>query len=150
MDRRALNVLPRGAASELDPNRLRAALDRAGVPDRMPFLISDDGYISVRKFNDFFRDLPLSGCSSPETWWAYGLDVFRFIRYVSSEEVGPFNPAVIPSSSAIRRARSSFGCPRLVVCVSSRYRHGRPERAARCWASAFTLAVVASRTGRSA
>lgn len=60
----------------------------------MPFLIGDDGY-PVRELNDFFRDLPVTGCRSPETWRAYALDVFRFIRYLSTaEDVAPFNARV--------------------------------------------------------
>ena len=69
----------------MDVDELCAVLDRAAVPDPMPFLIADYG-LSVTKVNDFFRDLPASGCRSPKTWRAYALDVFRFFRYLESVE----------------------------------------------------------------
>lgn len=85
VSRTALAALPALATERIEIEQLRAALDCAAVPDRMPFLIGDDG-LPVAKVNDFFRDLPASGCRSPETWRAYALDVFRFLRYLDSVE----------------------------------------------------------------
>jgi site-specific recombinase XerD len=85
VSRTALAALPEPAKERVDIEQLRSALDRAAVPDRMPFLIGDDG-LPAAKVNDFFRDLPASGCRSPETWRAYALDVFRFLRYLNSVE----------------------------------------------------------------
>lgn len=85
VSRTALAALPEPAKERVDIDQLSAALDRAAIPDRMPFLIGDDGFPPA-KVNDFFRDLPASGCRSPETWRAYALDVFRFVRYLDSVE----------------------------------------------------------------
>jgi len=85
VSRTALAALPEPAKERVDVQQLCASLDRAAVPDRMPFLIGDDGFPAA-KVNDFFRDLPASGCRSPETWRAYALDVFRFLRYLDSVE----------------------------------------------------------------
>lgn len=85
VSRTALAALPEPAKERVDIEQLRAALDLAAVPDRMPFLIGDDAHPAA-KVNDFFRDLPASGCRSPETWRAYALDVFRFLRYLDSVE----------------------------------------------------------------
>lgn len=85
VSRTALAALPEPAKERVDIEKLSAALDRAAVPDRMPFLIGDDG-LPAAKVNDFFCDLPASGCRSPETWRAYALDVFRFLRYLDSVE----------------------------------------------------------------
>ncbi|HEV2071491.1 MAG TPA: tyrosine-type recombinase/integrase [Acidimicrobiales bacterium] len=85
VSRAALAALSEPVRGRMDVDRLCAVLDRAAVPDRMPFLIADHG-LSVTRVNDFFRDLPASGCRSPETWRAYALDVFRFFRYLESME----------------------------------------------------------------
>lgn len=85
VNRAALAELPEPARERVDIEQLRAAFDRVAVPDRMPFLIGDDG-LPVAKVNSFFRDLPATGCRSPETWRAYALDIFRFLRYLDSVE----------------------------------------------------------------
>lgn len=94
VDRASLACLPPEARAWVDPNRLREALDRAGVPEGMPFLVGDDGQ-PVKEVNDFFRELPSLGCRSQDTWRAYALDVFRFARYLSAVEgVPPFGATV--------------------------------------------------------
>ena len=85
VSRTALAGLPEPAKARVDVEHLRTVFDRAGVPDRMPFLIGDDG-LPVAKVNSFFRDLPATRCRSPETWRAYALDIFRFLRYLDSVE----------------------------------------------------------------
>ncbi len=66
VSRAALAALSEPVRGRMDVDRLCAVLDRAAVPDRMPFLIADHG-LSVTRVNDFFRYLPASGCRSPET-----------------------------------------------------------------------------------
>ena len=44
------------------------------VPDRMPFFLAGDGTYE-HQVNRFLRDLPASGCQSPDTWEAYAYDI---------------------------------------------------------------------------
>ncbi len=46
-----------------DPPDRRGALDVAGIPDRMPFILGDDGSYDLR-LNQFLRELPTLEMSS--------------------------------------------------------------------------------------
>ena len=94
VNRGSLACLPDEARARVNPGLLREVLDRAGVPEGMPFLVGDDGR-PVTEVNDFLRELPSLGCRSQDTWRAYALDVFRFTRYLSAVEgVSPFEATV--------------------------------------------------------
>ncbi len=54
------------------------------VPDKMPFVLADDGQYH-RAINRFLRDLPSDGCPSANTWKAYARDIVTFARFLAEK-----------------------------------------------------------------
>lgn len=104
VDRGSLARLPAEFADRVDASRLRTVLDRVAVADGTPFLVDADGR-PVSEVNQFFRELPSLGCRSPDTWRAYALDVFRFVRYLDVAEGASLFEATVDHVERYRWAR---------------------------------------------
>lgn len=64
-------------------------LDRAGIPDGMPVVFSDDGR-PVSVVNRWLRSLPTRGGRSPGTWEGYAKDVVVWQGHLDGHGVGLF------------------------------------------------------------
>ncbi|HWC12736.1 MAG TPA: site-specific integrase [Acidimicrobiales bacterium] len=62
----------------------RSALDLAGVPERMPFVLGDDGSYDLR-LNQFLRELPTMGVPAEKSWLAYARDVVTWARFLAEQ-----------------------------------------------------------------
>jgi site-specific recombinase XerD len=64
-----------------------AAAERAGVSDRMPFILDDDGSYDP-DLNRFFRACPTMGVRSPNSLRAYGRDLVVWMRFLRERRDG--------------------------------------------------------------
>lgn len=59
-------------------------LDVLGVPERMPFILGDDGSYDIR-LNQFLRELPTMGVRAENSWLAYARDLLTWSRFLSEQ-----------------------------------------------------------------
>ena len=95
----------------------RGALDLAGVPERMPFILSDDGAYDLH-LNQFLRELPTMGVRAEKSWLAYGRDLVTWARFLAEQRGKTVWEAEQADIAAYHRARR-LGPPQVSISSST-------------------------------
>ncbi len=117
-----------------------ASIEVLGVPERMPFILGDDGSYDLR-LNQFLRELPTMGVRAEKSWLAYARDLLTWIRFLAEQRSRTVWQAEQADVAAFHQARrlgppetavSSGTCDRGIATLDKFYRwavaHGHVER----------------------
>ena len=90
-----------------------ASIEALGVPERMPFILGDDGSYDLR-LNQFLRELPTMGVRAEKSWLAYARDLLTWIRFLAEQRSRTVWQAEQADVAAFHRARR-LGPPETAV-----------------------------------
>jgi site-specific recombinase XerD len=79
-------------------------MDTIGVPERMPFILGDDGAYDLR-LNQFLRELPTMGVRAEKSWLAYARDLVTWARFLAEQRDKTVWEAEQADVAAYHRAR---------------------------------------------
>jgi site-specific recombinase XerD len=79
-------------------------MDSLGVPERMPFILGNDGAYDLR-LNQFLRELPTMGVRAEKSWLAYARDLVTWARFLAEQRDKTVWEAEQADVAAYHRAR---------------------------------------------
>jgi site-specific recombinase XerD len=92
-------------------------MDNLGVPERMPFILGDDGTYDLR-LNQFLRELPTVGVRAEKSWLAYARDLVTWARFLAEQRDKSVWEAEQADVAAYHRARR-LGPPETSIASST-------------------------------